>query len=542
MSSHLPIHTFNRRLDSNSLNYLYLVCLILFTILALMLNNRGFWIRPFWLDEVTTFHSIEVIINQGLMMVIPNELQPSLFYAIASLFQNEDYEVITLRIIPILLFMSIYIVLIYYASNKLGLFVTLIWAYFLTDNAYTNWIMTEYRPYTLSLLGHILVQSSFVNLLFRENARQRDILVFALGISIVAFSISLNIVSVCVYYLIFTVLLTKPNANLPETLFEKIKVWIHSKFAVLGLKWSIILIVILLLYTLFLFDVLNQGTELYGPTVRLSFSEAINSRLDIFWKSISKSEILSWITLFSIGLGIYFSKSQARFLLICLIVATFITYCFVVYMTYNRISWFSVRYLSSTLPIYWFAVAISCHQIFVHYLKRKYFSQFDFILSFAFSIFIVLLLFSDIPAFDDRTKIETLKHDSILELASTLRCEEGKNTIFIFPVVDSDTRIRQHYAVKILQFAYRKKSNIVVPWIDPRYSSAIDLAALIQSEMQNKSCIVLGANRAYKDNIDFTFNQYLKPIGYSLVKQFEPNKDFTYTPFHGVIYFSLYSL
>lgn len=291
--------------------------------------------RFFWLDEVTTYRIASYPSLSEVFRESKNEtMQPPLFYLVARYWIYISSNPNWLRILPFICFLSIlYLVMV---NSKSNIIIQLLSLYFFVLSPFSLYLMTEFRPYSLSMLFfmlgfHILINFRYSNLFMK--------LILPLTVFFFAISLSINIPLGIIFFLVSIVLAIK-STKIP--------------------KLSTCLVISLYL-ALFLFQIILaiQLKSVGGSEPVFNFEKYLESlartlnviSLDIF--GISKWLTFAPLIFCALNFGKLKRDKQFLFLILVLVAGYFVL--FPTFILHQRISWYSARYsylLFLSFPIF----------------------------------------------------------------------------------------------------------------------------------------------------------------------------------------------
>ncbi len=468
-----------KKFNSSIWNYLLCIFTILFVFLLFLKTKDRF----FWFDEVITFKVANTQTFYGLVdeARIQNG-QPPLFYLLASCFQKFNSDSEFLRILPFsffLFFVSIFL----YQLRKNSLLLVL-FAIYLIESPFSEYVIVEYRPYSLSLFLYALLFICLFSLIKQGYSLR---LFFLIQTSIFLFSLTLSL------NLLWGIFLSFFSGAL---IFGKIPR--QKRIIVLGFCFAN-----LSFLTFFLLFLMGH----WGSSPPFNFDFFLNH----FINNIKIAEnsfflVLNLIFLVSIIVISYskfrfdFYSNQMQMMLLFLMGSILYQLLLPTYVLHNRIPWFANRYqhlLYTTFPF--FLVFLIHLKVDFGVFGRK---NYQFILPFVF----VFFYFSKYTNLDSRVVENLNKNKSQwFSILSKLETQCSKPFIFVEP----------SFIVIMIQYHYlldNPKSMIKIGGDFDQlsdndcvlYTTSWNLNKNIRNEIRNhnfKSVLIKKVNNGYIENL-----------------------------------------
>lgn len=460
----------------SQVNLVYLVFALLFALLYFSKNSGRF----FWLDEITTLNIARSPTFLDVIFQAKNEtIQPPLFYLMGRIWAKVSLKPEWLRSLPLICYLGILFILIKNIKYSLLAYLALIFYFFSAAEMFTTYLMTEFRPYSLSLLLFTLIFHLFLN--FKETDRYFYI---KTSTALVLFSCTLSL-----------------NIPLGLGLIVLLIVFFYFKSYKLSTSSSIISIFSLtfsFLAVAFLLFYIKSNSNLLGNFELSPYLEALEKNSTLV---LSEIITLPGAFIFLLLISLAFNKNTLNgrnlFFGSILFLIFIFSIVFPTFILHNRIPWYSARYSHIAylvIPFYVILLSKQLNPIF-KYSRRPH--QILGLLLFLLGGMILQILAK--PSLTSINGINSLW----AEIENAKYCEKSNSMIITNP--DYIDRVGSYH----LELSKFPKQAIV---------GVSDIDKIVGT----KKCIVLiNSNHAEFDDIQ----TFIIKHGYILKHSFHPHQD-----------------
>jgi hypothetical protein len=415
--------------------WLALAMLTAVLILHVLINSVAISEKFFWGDETTTYDVAKLPFLEATQFLQSWHKQPPLFYWLAHIVISFDDSPAVLRGISFV-FLAGTLVFAMLCIKELSLSSRLILALLLTISPYAHYVSTEFRPYAMAVF-FILTSSVFLYRALEQRQRWGPAIVygvFALGLQ---YSLTLNCwVFACQMLAVGVFLLFQIRK-------EGLRPAIVSSRELLAVCLGLCLGYILFLAWVSRDDVLTIAT--YGWVDWTYEARLADNFKKEFVPKIMLVSDFWWFNCIAIGLFIAgFGLARKHMIGVSAFWMTiFIGQLgFSTYMTYTRIVWFSVRYLTSSYVAFALLGALGYEFLFA----RRWPGGKSLIPALA----LLILIFLGTTGYPRKLTVEYLNPFQVA--IDELKCGEKRSLVFCSP----------GYSCTVPAYEYRNSNEVQV--------------------------------------------------------------------------------